>query len=437
MAITSVSRSGVTAAVPGQAVNNTAAMAVVTTLFFMWGFITCLNDILIPHLANIFDLNYAQSMLVQLFFFFGYFVFALPSGRIVEWLGYKRTMVIGLITMAAGAAAFIPAAVALSYPFFLVALTIIAAGMTALQVSANAYVSVLGKPETASSRLNLTQAFNSLGTTVAPWFGSMLILSGTMIAVDELRQMAPAARHAYELQQAATVKMPYLGLAIVLVGLAVVIGLFKLPLIPTHAEPSNQAAAGTEKSSIWKYRHLLLGVVAIFVYVGAEVAIGSFLVKYLSRPEIGNFSEHTAAAYVSVYWGCAMAGRFVGSAILQKLKPGGVLGCAALIAFLLVAVTMLTSGTFAMWSVLIIGLFNSIMFPTIFTLGIAELGPLTGEGSGLLVMAIVGGAVIPFVQGLIADRIGIHHAFILPLLCYLYIAFYGFRGSKVTAPAAA
>ena len=430
MAITSVSKSTATATVSGQAANNTAAMAIVTTLFFMWGFITCLNDILIPHLANIFDLNYAQSMLVQLFFFFGYFIFALPSGRIVEWLGYKRTMVIGLVTMAAGAVCFLPAAMALSYPFFLAALTIIAAGMTALQVSANAYVAVLGKPETASSRLNLAQAFNSLGTTIAPWFGSFLILSVATIAIEEVRKMAPAARHLYETQQASTVKTPYLGIAIVLLALSVVIGLFKLPAISTHEDVTAAKANSGTKASVWKQRHLVLGVAAIFLYVGAEVAIGSFLVKFLSGPEIGNFSEKTAAAYVSVYWGCAMVGRFIGSAILQKLRPGSALGYAAFIAFALLAVTMLTSGDLAMWSVLLIGLFNSIMFPTIFTLGIAGLGPLTGEGSGLLVMGIVGGAVIPLIQGVIADKIGIHHAFILPLLCYLFIAFYGFKGSK-------
>ena len=436
MAITSVSKSGAATTVSGQAANNTAAMVIVTTLFYMWGFITCLNDILIPHLANIFDLNYAQSMLVQLFFFFGYFIFALPSGRIVEWLGYKRTMVIGLVTMAVGAVCFLPAAMALSYPFFLTALTIIAAGMTALQVSANAYVAVLGKPETASSRLNLAQAFNSLGTTIAPWFGSFLILSVATIAIEEVRKMAPAARHVYEMQQASTVKTPYLGIAIVLIALSVVIGLFKLPEISTHEEASEVKATSGTKASIWKQRHLILGVTAIFLYVGAEVAIGSFLVKFLSRPEIGNFSEKTAAAYVSVYWGCAMVGRFIGSAILQKLRPGSALGYAAFIAFTLLAVTMLTSGDLAMWSVLLIGLFNSIMFPTIFTLGIAGLGPLTGEGSGLLVMGIVGGAVIPLIQGVIADKIGIHHAFILPLLCYLFIAFYGFKGSKPGVAAA-
>jgi FHS family L-fucose permease-like MFS transporter len=255
----------------------------------------------------------------------------------------------------------------------------------------------------------------------------MLILSGAVLAIDKVRAMPPAVRHAYQVNQASTVKTPYLLIAGVLLALTLVIALFKLPAISTHLEPSAKKSA---EGKVWHYRHLTLGVVAIFVYVGAEVAIGSFLVKYLSRPEIGGLTEKMAGTYISVYWGCAMIGRFIGSAILQKLRPAYVLGVAALIAFALVGTTMLTFGSVAMWSVLIIGLFNSIMFPTIFTLGIADLGPLTGEASGLLVMGIVGGAVIPYVQGAIADQIGIHHAFLLPLICYLYIAFYGFIGSK-------
>ncbi len=427
MAISSGPKAAPLTTGPEPAQTNVAAMSVVTALFFMWGFVTCLNDILIPHLANIFDLNYKQQMLVQLFFFLGYFVFALPAGRIVEGIGYKRTMVVGLCTMTVGALLFLPAASAVSYAYFLAALTVIAAGMTALQVSANAYVSVLGPQRTASSRLNLSQAFNSLGTTVAPWFGSILILGAATVGIDQVRAMAPAARHVYEVQQASTVKMPYLLIAGVLIALTLVIALFKLPAISTHLEP---AAKRSAEGKVWHYRHLTLGVIAIFVYVGAEVAIGSFLVKYLSRPEIGNLTEKVAGTYISIYWGCAMVGRFIGSALLQKLRPAFVLGVAALVALALVATTMLTFGPVAMWSVLIIGLFNSIMFPTIFTLGIADLGPLTGEASGLLVMGIVGGAIIPIVQGAIADKIGIHHAFLLPLICYLYIAFYGFIGSK-------
>jgi FHS family L-fucose permease-like MFS transporter len=429
MAITTVSKSGTVTAVSGQA-SNTAAMAMVTTLFFMWGFLTCLNDILIPHLKAIFDLNYTQAMLVQFVFFSAYFVFALPAGRVVEWIGYQRTMVIGLLTAAVGAFLFVPAASVPSFPFFLTAYVILAAGITVLQVAANPYVSVLGRPETASSRLNLTQAFNSLGTTVAPKFGSWLILSSTPLAIAAVRTLSPVDLQAYRLHEASSVKTPYIGIAIALVALAVAIGLFKLPRISAVEESPVEGAHQSHTSRLWKQRHLILGVLAIFLYVGAEVSIGSFLVNYISQGDIGNMTIQQAAPYLSLYWGGAMVGRFLGSYILQKTNPGRLLGLVALVAFVLVGISMLSFGSVAMWSILLVGLFNSIMFPTIFTLGIAGLGPLTGEGSGLLVMAIVGGAIIPEVQGVIADSIGIHHAFILPLVCYLYICYYGFRGSR-------
>lgn len=405
----------------------------VTTLFFMWGFITCLNDILIPHLKSIFDLNYAQVMMVQFAFFSGYFIFALPAGKLVEWIGYKRTMVVGLCTMALGAVLFLPAASLPAFLFFLTALMILAAGMTLLQVSANPYVSVLGPPATASSRLNLTQAFNSLGTTIAPFFGSLLILSTAPKSLEETRRMAPDILQAYRIHEAATVKTPYLIITAALLILAVIIGLFRLPHIKSVEHDSDIHPS----VSIWKVRHLVLGVVGIFVYVGAEVSIGSFLVNYLSQPNIGGMTEKDAAFFVSFYWGAAMVGRFIGSAILQKLGTGPVLGFAAIAAGLLVTISMLGFGSVAVWSIILVGLFNSVMFPSIFTLGIAGLGALTGEASGLLIAAIVGGAIIPVMQGALADTIGIHHAFILPVLCYMFIAYYGFRGSKPSVPVAA
>lgn len=427
MAITSAGKSAVTTTASASTSGYGPALVMVTTLFFMWGFITSLNDILIPHLRGIFDLNYTQGMLVQFVWFLGYFIFALPGGKIVEAIGYKAAMVVGLVTMGLGALLFIPASSVLSYAFFLGALIVISAGITVLQVAANAYVSVLGKPETASSRLNLAQAFNSLGTTVAPKFGSLLIIGAAApVAVTALRAMTPQARHAYELQTAATVRLPYLAIAAAFLILAAVMGLFKLPKIAGSAGDEVKAVG-----SVWKVPHVVLGAIAIFVYVGAEVSIGSFLINYFNQPEIGNLSLKNAADLVTFYWLGAMIGRFIGSAILQRMNPGVVLGVFAFAAFSLVCISMLTYGHVAVWSIIAVGLFNSIMFPTIFTLGIAELGPLTGEGSGLLIMAIVGGAVIPVAQGAIADSsIGIHHAFILPLLCYLYIAYYGFRGSK-------
>jgi MFS transporter, FHS family, L-fucose permease len=412
---------------------NTSAMAMVTTLFFMWGFLTSLNDILIPHLKSIFSLNYAQAMLVQFAFFSSYAIFALPAGRIIEWIGYQRTMVVGLFTMGLGAVLFIPAASAPSFPLFLSALIVLAAGITVLQVAANPYVSILGPAETASSRLNLTQAFNSLGTTIAPWFGGWLILKEATAVID-IKTLSGAQLHAYRIQQASTVKMPYLAIALALAALGLAIALYHFPRIDTTRE-FRRPKAGEPEETIWRYPHVILGAIAIFVYVGAEVSIGSFLVNYFNQPEIGNLSVQAAANLVPFYWGGAMIGRFMGSAILQKARPGYVLGLCAIVATILVLISMATFGHFAMWSILLVGLFNSIMFPTIFTLGIAELGPLTGKASGLLVAAIVGGALIPLAEGALADRIGIHHAFILPVLCYIYITYYGFRGSKVVFPA--
>jgi MFS transporter, FHS family, L-fucose permease len=405
---------------------NYGAMAMVTTLFFMWGFLTCLNDILIPHLKGLFDLNYAQVMLVQFAFFTSYFVFSMPSGKLIEAVGYKRSMVAGLVTMGIGTGLFVPAAMVPSFPLFLTALVILAGGMTILQTSANPYVAVLGPPRTASSRLNLTQAFNSLGTAVAPYFGKLLILGAVAapVAVEVFRKMNPQEQHAYQVEQASAIKMPYVGLAIALFVLAVIIGLFKLPVIRSvegHAHPGD---------SIWQHRHLVLGAIGIFVYVGAEVSIGSFLVNYMHEPNIAGFSLEKAAGFLTFYWTGAMIGRFIGSAVLQRVNPGIYLGVNALVACLLVVTSMLTFGHTAMWAILAVGLFNSIMFPSIFTLAIDGLGHLTGKGSGLLVAAIVGGAIIPELQGFLADRIGIHHAFILAATCYLYIAYYGFKGSK-------
>jgi len=398
----------------------------------MWGFLTVLNDILVPHLKTIFDLNYFQVMLLQFAFFSSYFVFALPWGRVIDWIGYQKTMVAGLLTMALGAVLFIPAAGVPSFPLFLGALIVLACGMTALQVAANPYVAVLGPPETASSRLNLVQAFNSLGTFVGPALGGLLILSAAPKSGDAMRQMTADALQLYRQQQASSVKLPYLIFGGILLALSIAIGRFKLPAM---AEATHKKQTGEKEAGLWQYRHLVLGAVAIFTYVGAEVAIGSFLINYLTQHSIGNISEITASRYVSFYWGGAMVGRFLGSAILQRVKTGTVLGISAIIACLLVVTSMLTFGQVAVWSIILVGLFNSTMFPSIFTLGIEKLGPRTGDGSGLLIMAILGGAIIPVVQGAIADRIGIHHAFFLPAICYLYIVYYAFRGSRPVVPA--
>jgi MFS transporter, FHS family, L-fucose permease len=407
---------------------NVAAMAMVTTLFFFWGFVTVLNDILVPHLKSIFDLNYAKVMLIQFAFFSAYFIFSIPSAKIVDAIGYKKTMVTGLFTMGIGALLFIPAASTASFPLFLGALMILAAGITALQVAANPYVAVLGPPETASSRLNLTQAFNSLGTTIGPYLGGLLILNASFKSTGETRQMSADVLQAYRVQEASSVKLPYLIIGVALILFGIVIAMFKLPAIPGAVRHDG---AGV-KTSLWKYRQLVFGAIGIFVYVGAEVSIGSFLINYFGQSEIGGLPELAAAKYVTYYWGGAMVGRFIGSAILQKVKTGTVLAIAAIAACMLVCTSMLTTGHVAMWSIILVGLFNSVMFPSIFTLGIAKLGPLTGDGSGMLIMAIVGGAILPVLQGALADRIGIHHAFIIPAVCYLYILYYAVRGSRPT-----
>ncbi len=403
-----------------------AALSMVTTLFFMWGLLTSLNDILVPHLKSIFSLNYSQVMMVQFAFFFAYFVFALPSGKLIESVGYQKSMVAGLFTMGLGALLFIPAASVPSFPLFLSALIVLAAGMTILQVSANPYVAVLGPSKTASSRLNLTQAFNSLGTTIGPPLGGLLILSGAPMAMDQLLAIAPANLQAYRVQQASSVKLPYVGLALVLLALAVVIALVKLPKISS----AHTSQLGDPRDSIWGHRRLLLGALAIFVYVGAEVSIGSFLINYMSQANIGNITEKVASGYVSIYWGGAMLGRFIGSALLQRIDTGKLLGIAAILACCFVVASILSSGHPAMWTILAVGLFNSIMFPSIFTLGIDGLGPLTGKGSGLMICSVVGGALIPELQGIIADKIGIHHAFFIPAICYIYIAHFAFGGSQ-------
>jgi MFS transporter, FHS family, L-fucose permease len=424
MEITQVDKSP-NAAVPPSA-STRAALIVVTSLFFMWGFVTALNDVLIPHLKSIFDLNYTRASLIQFAFFAAYFIFSIPAARLIDALGYKRTMVTGVLVMGAGALLFLPAASVPSYPLFLGALMVLACGITILQVAANPYVAVLGPPETASSRLNLSQAFNSLGTTVAPLLGGYLILNAAAKSMAELRQMAPDALQAYRVHEASSVKLPYLVIGLALIVLGFLISTFKLPPLP-----GAERHKGDPTDSLWKYRHLVLGAIGIFVYVGAEVSIGSFMINYFGQPDIGNISASEASKYLTAYWFCAMVGRFIGSVILRKVRTGSLLGIAALAATSLVLISMASSGHLAMFSMILIGLCNSIMFPSIFTLGIADLGPRTGDGSGLLVMAIVGGAILPLCVGVLADRIGLQHSFIVPALCYLYIVYYAFRGSRV------
>lgn len=421
---------------------DTRAMSVATALFFMVGFLTCLNDIIIPHLKSIFALNYAEVLTVQTAFFTSYFVFSYPGGALVDKLGYKKTMVVGLIIMAIGAAGFIPAANLALFPVFLCALIILAAGMTVVQVAVNPYVTVIGPPKTASSRLNLAQAFNSVGTFIAPFFGAVLILRNAVpvITPAHLLSMSEIGRQAYRAAQASTVRLPYIGIALMLLFLAVALALIKLKPqtgmtdLTQDFRPGAFAEALSKPDSIWHHPWLIAGAVGIFVYVGAEVTIGSLLVNYMGLPQIGGLTQSVAAKFLMVYWGGAMIGRFIGSAVLQRVRTGPILGGAAIGSFILVVISLLTHGHLAMYALLFVGIFNSIMFPSIFTLGIQDLGPLTSKGSSLLIAAIVGGALIPLGTGALADRIGLHPAFIVPAICYVYITIFGL--AAIRRPAA-
>ncbi|MGZ8161223.1 MAG: L-fucose:H+ symporter permease, partial [Methylobacter sp.] len=405
------------------------SLTILTSLFFIWGFITSLNDILIPHLKSVFTLNYTEAMLVQFCFFTAYFVVSVPSGYLVEKIDYKGGIIAGLAIAGIGCLLFYPAASLHSYPLFLAAFFVLASGITLLQVAANPYVTILGNPETASSRLTMTQAFNSLGTTIAPYLGALFILATAVKTADEIKLLNADELSAYQAAQAAAVQNPYLLLAAVLFFIAVVFALIKLPKIEAAEAQASSVEDGVHDSA-WGYKHLVLGAIGIFVYVGGEVSIGSFLINFLGEPSIAGLAEQDAGKYVSFYWGGAMVGRFIGAAVMQKIQPGKVLTFNAVTAALLVLMAMFGSGQVAMWTILAVGLFNSIMFPTIFSLAVSGLGKHTGQGSGILCAAIVGGAILPVVQGLFADKIGIQQAFFIPVLCYCYIAYYGWRGYR-------
>ena len=416
---------------------DTRAMTVTTALFFMVGFLTCLNDVVIPHLKSIFELNYAEALLVQFAFFSSYFIFSYPGGKLVERVGYKRAMVVGLLVMAAGAAGFLPAAYFALFPLFLGALILLAAGMTVVQVAVNPYVTVIGPAATASSRLNLAQAFNSVGTFIAPFVGGLLILGGaTQLTPERMNSLSAAALQSYREVQADTVRLPYIAITVTLVLLAVALAAIKLRPQDSSAERTQDFRPGAfvealaKPESIWRHPWLLAGALGIFTYVGAEVSIGSLLVNYMGLPQIAGLKEAVAANFLMVYWGGAMIGRFIGSAVLQRVRTGPVLGTAGIVACLLVVLSIVTHGHTAMYALLAVGLFNSIMFPSIFTLGIQDLGPLTSKGSSLMIAAILGGAIIPELTGRLADKIGLHPSFIIPAICYVYIAAFGIAAIK-------
>jgi FHS family L-fucose permease-like MFS transporter len=405
--------------------SNTGPLVIVTILFFMWGLLTALNDVLIPHLKALYTLTYVQAMLVQFCFFGAYFVVSLPAGMLIKKIGYQNGAVAGLTIAAAGCALFYPASRS-GYSLFLLGFFVLAAGITILQVAANPYVTVLGDPHTASSRLTLTQAFNSLGTTVAPTLGGILILSGSVLSVSELAQLPEAQQIAYRATQAASVQGPYLALAGALLVLALLFAFARLPKI-AHADDAAVSAVGADKGSALAHRHLLLGAIGIFVYVGGEVSIGSFLINFLGEPGIAGLTPAAAAHYVSYYWGGAMIGRFIGFAVMRYISPGKALAFNAACSIALILVAIFGHGQLAMWAILAVGLCNSIMFPTIFSMALHQLGKFTGQASGILCMAIVGGALVPFGQGLMADTIGLQWSFFVPAACYTFILYFGLR----------
>ena len=402
------------------------ALTLLASLFFMWGFITVINNTLLPHLRSVFELSYTQTTLIESVWFIAYFVASIPSAKLIERVGYQKSLVTGLLIMAAGALGMMLAASIPSYGVTLIMLFVIASGITLLQVAANPYVAVVGKPETASSRLNLVQAMNSAGTMLAPMFGAYLILGrskgGTAQGDIVLTQ-------AERLADAQSVILPYGLVAVVLVVLAVVIARFPLPAMGAAA--TRLAKEERKKHSLWAHRNLVFGIPAIFIYLIAEIGVANLFVNFVSQPDIANLTHEQAGRYLTFLWGGMMVGRFAGSAIMQRIDAGKVLAAFSVGAFIVMMITVFAQGPVAMWSLILVGLFHSIMFPTIFTLGIKGLGPLTEEGSGLLIMAIAGGALV-VVQGWLADHFGLQTSFLLTALCELYILFYALWGSRPT-----
>lgn len=412
---------------PASAQTNYApALTLLASLFFMWGFITVINNTLLPHLRAVFDLSYTQTTLIESVWFIAYFVASIPSAKLIERIGYQKSLVAGLLIMAAGSLGMMLAASIPSYGVTLVMLFVIASGITLLQVAANPYVAVVGKPETASSRLNLVQAMNSAGTMLAPMFGAYLILGRSKSGTAEAGAVISQADR---LADAHSVVLPYGLVAVVLVVLAIVIARFPLPAMGNAT--SRVAKEERRQHSLWKHRNLVFGVPAIFIYLIAEIGVANLFVNFVSQPHIANLTHEAAGRYLSLLWGGMMVGRFVGSAIMQRMRAETVLAAVSVGAFVVMMITVFAHGPVAMWSLILVGLFHSIMFPTIFTLGIKGLGPLTEEGSGLLIMAIAGGALV-IVQGWLADSFGLQWSFLLTAACELYILFYALWGAKPT-----
>jgi len=390
--------------------NYVIPLMLMVSLYFGIGFITSLNDILIPHFKDLFHLTNVTALLVQFCFFGAYFVMSLPSGWIVGRIGYKQGIVVALSIMGLGLLLFLPASVIIFYPLFLIALFVVGSGLALLQVAINPYVGALGTPETASSRLNLCGGFNSFATTIAPRIGAAFIF---------------IAAGASTAQLAHSVRMPYVILAACAFAMAIITAFVQLPdVLETRGIKS------ASEGSAWKFSHLRLGALAIFFYVGAEVAVGSVMINFLGQPSMGGLSHEAAARYVSLYWGGAMIGRFVGFFALREIRAQRALALVSLTAFLLVIIAIAAHGHLAMWAIVSCGLFNSVMWPCIFPLSVQGLGRFTSQGSGILITMVVGGALIPEIQGFLADRFGYQRSFVIVLLCYAYILFFALRGHR-------
>ena len=425
------------------------AFVAVTSLFFMWGFITVLVDALIPRLKDVFELTFLQAGLVQFAWFAAYGLLSIPGGNLISKIGYQRGILVGLATAGLGCLLFYPAAATRLYPLFLLALFVVAGGITVLQVAANPYISVLGPEESASARLNLSQAFNSFGTTIAPVVAASFLLGDQILSGEAIDALAEAERQAYFVAEASAVQVPFVLLALAFFLLAGVVGVIKLPKILGHQDEENR----TSYAQVFQNRKLRFGALAIFVYVGAEVALGSYMVSYglsldiledIQSSEVlgamagvaafikgidvsGLDAKGVLGALLTFYWGGAMLGRFAGSGLMGWVSPSRLLAAAGLCAVVLIGVSISWSGVPALLSLLGVGFFNSIMFPTIFTLAIEDLGEGKPQGSGLLCTAIVGGAFIPPAVGALVDGASFEVAFLLPLVCYAYIAWYAGR----------
>ena len=429
--------------------NYTGPLMIVITLFFTFGFVTNMNDILIPHLKRACELTDFQSSLVQFAFFGAYFLMSLPAGRILDKIGYKNGIVLGLGICAIGAFLFLPAALTRQYPFFLLALAVLASGVTLLQVAANPYVSVLGPAHKAASRLSLMGAFNSLAGTLSPIIGGMLLLSGVDYTAEQLANMPAAQKENFLNAEAGLVILPYAIIGSVLLVLALIAKATKMPNIESLQDEHTPMEAASGKTSALQFRHLVLGIGAIFVYVGAEVGVGSFIIRYgqdlhitsLSSftswlfslgntSDLGAFTAQIGSKFVACYWGGSMIGRFFGIPWLTKINDAKALRIVCAVATVLVISSVALTGETALWLMVLVGVCNSVMWPIIFPLAIKGLGIYTKQGSSYLIMAIVGGALIPPLMGLISDASQIQFAYLVPAVCYLYLLYYGWSGYK-------